>query len=159
MNYNIDEDVKAKIDSEVEKQAKSDAPEINVVNYDNDHGSLLSEEKLRVNILNESIESAKKIYETNQKHEKEKAIWRRFFICLLSGLLLASLIFGGILIYNERISDFQLSILAGSILAEIFSMLFFMIKYVHTDLYLETFKTVTQNLLDYLIQDKGGKGD
>jgi len=34
-----------------------------------------------------------------------------------------------------------------------------MIKYVHNDLYLETFKTVTQKLLDYLIQDKGGKGN
>jgi len=32
-----------------------------------------------------------------------------------------------------------------------------LIKYVHNDLYLETFKTVTQKLLDYLIQDKGGK--
>jgi len=153
-----------KIASEIKEQAESAVmPE--TITVDHDGGQELyvrmpsfSEEKLRIVILIESIEAARKIYVTNQEHEREKAIWRRFFIGLLSVLLLASLVYGGVLICRGEITDFQLSILAGSILAEIFSILFFMVKYVHTDLYLKTFKTVTSKLLDYLVQDKGGKG-
>jgi len=161
LDYKFNE---GKISSEIAKQAESVVPETITVDYDGGQElyariTSLGEEQLRVNILGESIKSAKKIYETNQEHEKEKAIWRRVFIALTSCMLLASLVFGGILIWMDRISDFQLGVLGGSVLAELFSVLFFMIKYVHTDLYLKTFKTVTKSLLDYLIQDKGKKDD
>ena len=143
MDYNVKED---KIAEQVEKQSDS---------YISENDRI--EQELRIKILTHALETANKIINFNERHEKQKYFWRKFFIGFLCILLVCSLIFTGVFLYKEKLSDFQLSILAGSILAEIFAMIFFMIKYAHNDLYLDTFKTVTQNLLDYLIQDKDKK--
>ena len=115
-----------------------------------------TEAQLRADILVAAIDNAKKIYEVNQRHEEKKSKWRAFFIIAISIILFASLIFIGISLWKGKLSDVAISACFVNVFVNVFAILFFMIKYVHNDLYLETFKTTTQKLLDYLIQDKNG---
>jgi len=145
LDYNIKKD---KITEQVEEQSDSFVSE-----------NEKNEQKIRIEILTHALNTANRIINFNEEHEKKKSFWRGFFIIFLCIILVSSLALAGIFLYIEKLSDFQLSILSGSILAEIFAMIFFMVKYVHNDLYLDTFTTVTQKLLDYLIQDKSPKED
>ena len=140
MDYKIDTD---KITAQVEKQIEEFVSKREK-----------SEKDLRKDILNSALKTANTINEFNMQLETKKHTWRKFFIiffCILLSVSFGTIV---ILLIFGKISDLQLSVLTSSILAEIFAILFFMVKYVHNDLYLETFKTVTQKLLDYLIQDK-----
>ena len=145
MDYNIRED---KITEKVEEQAGRYIPV-----------EARSEKELRIEILSHALNTANKIIGFNEKHEKQKHFWRKFFIISFCSLLLVSFMSMVVLLSMEKISDLQLGVLTGSVLAEIFAIIFFMIKYVHSDLYLDTFKTVTQNLLEYLIKDKEPRDD
>jgi hypothetical protein len=123
--------------------------------------SVLSEDALRVQILLAAIESSNNIYKLNQYNENSKRKWRKFFIVFCCVILVFSLIFVFKMIYLSAIKQVTLSTEALAamftyIIANLFSILFFMIKYVHNDKYLETFKIVTHKLLDYLIADKNG---
>lgn len=116
-----------------------------------------NETELRIDILNSALNTANKIIAFNIEHENKKHHWRKVFMIFFCSLLAASFAVISTLLFMEKISDVQLTVLASSILAEIFAIVFFMVKYVHNDMYLKTFKTVTQKLLDYLIEDKGKK--
>ena len=143
MDYNIQVD---KITEQVEEQSIKYIPK-----------SEKGEQELRIEILSHALKTANRIIDFNERHERQKHFWRKFFIISFCFLLLISFGIVVILLCLEKLSDLQLSVLIGNVIVEIFAIIFFMIKYVHNDLYLDTFKTVTQNLLDYLIRDKGEK--
>jgi len=134
------------INDQIQGQAELFVPEIKE-----------SEQEVRVKILNKVSDFALEIMEINKAHEERKSAWRNFFILFLCSLLLLSITTAVILIVTEKISDYQLGVLVGIVIAELLSILVLMIKYVNNDLYLKTFKTVTEGLLDYLMQEKSKK--
>jgi len=140
LDYKYDTD---KIAEQVEKQID------NFVSKDE-----RTEKDLRKDILNSALKTANTINEFNMQLETKKHFWRKFFMIFFCSMLFVSFVAIVGLLICGKITDLQLGVLTSSMLAEIFAIVFFMVKYVHNDLYLETFKTVTQKLLDYLIQDK-----
>ncbi len=121
------------------------------------------EAKIRVEILDSTLDSANAIYKLVDKEEKSKAKWRTFFILSFSIMLFLSLIFISTMTVLDSIGMVVLSyeLVIGvfvNIFADIFSILYFMLKYINNSQYLESFRTTSHKLLDYLVQDKATNG-
>jgi hypothetical protein len=134
-----------KIEEQIEEQSEKYIPKAEK-----------SEQEMRVDILAHALNTANRMIDFNEKHEVQKSKWRTIFIALFCVLLIVSFGVTVLLLFLGKLSDLQLSVLVVNLIIEVLAIIFFMIRYVHNDLYLDTFKTVTQKLLDYLIQDKGG---
>lgn len=117
----------------------------------------ITEDKVRIEILLSAVKSADRVYDINTKNEHKKAFWRGFFIIFLSALLGVSLTAIGVMLFLEKLDTPALIACLSYVVANIVALLHYMVKYAHNDLYLETFKTVTQKLLDYLIEDKNSQ--
>lgn len=118
-----------------------------------------TEEEVRLEILISSTENAASIYSAMLKEEESKGRWRTRFILFFSIMLVVATAFTGVLVYaiavgKATVPTELLIAIFTYIFANIFSILFFMVKYVSNNQHLETFNTVTKKLLDYLIQDK-----
>lgn len=122
----------------------------------------LTDEELRRNILKTTLDRANSIYIDISNKEQSKNKWRTFFIVLCCSLLVISLILVFVLIFlsGQRMLYVEKEIIIALltyIVANFFTILIFMIKYVHSSQYLETFRTVTYKLLDYVLADKNGR--
>ncbi|WP_369282174.1 hypothetical protein [Oscillibacter sp. GMB15532] len=121
-----------------------------------------SESDLRVKILLSALESSNSIYKLSLDNENTKKDWRKRFIIFSWTTLSLSLVAVFALVFLDSFKVIQVSPAAlvsifTYIIANLFTALFYMIRYVHNDQYLETFKVVTHKLLDYLLADKNGK--
>jgi hypothetical protein len=116
-------------------------------------------DELHRDIIIKSSETANSISESIIKNEKSKNFWRVFFIIFFSVLLIFTLVVIFTLIYLDAngiiiISDAVIISLLTYVIANIFSILYFMVKYVNNSEYLKLFKNVTQKMLEYIIQHK-----
>jgi len=119
----------------------------------------LNQDELKLKILKDSLKIATEIYEFSQQEEKRKAKWREVFFKLLSILICITVAVVIALPFLEargvvNVPNVLLIGLFASIIAEIFALLGFMIRYINDSQYLESFKTITHKLLDYLVADK-----
>jgi len=119
-----------------------------------------TEESLRIEILKSSLERSIEIHKAIGETEKSKATQRTFFIGFFSKSLTYSLIFMALLIFLDSVcKSVSLSVeivIAAftTIIANIFAVLFFMVKYTNDSAYLKAFRTISHKLLDYLVNDK-----
>ena len=121
------------------------------------------ENSIRMAILQSSLDNANDVYKQIIAEEKTKNIWRKFFILFFSILLAIALAFIGILTTLDSLGIVALSTelvvgIFAYIFADIFSIIYFMLKYINDPQYLKSFEATTHKLLDYLIQDKATGG-
>lgn len=121
--------------------------------------SIVSAEDVSLKILRSASNNANQIYECVISEEKSKIKWRKFFILFFSALLVLSLAAISYLIWGSAlsilvISDELIIALLVYVIANILSILYFMVRYINNNQYLEMFKIVTHKMLDYIIQDK-----
>ena len=124
-----------------------------------DEGGEKNEADLRIEILQFALDNANSIYKLSSKEESSKAKWRTFFILFFSGLLFITVTCTLVLLVVDAMGLVSVStaLVIGiftSIVAEIFSILHFTLKYINNTQYLESFSTISHKLLDYLVQDK-----
>lgn len=146
----------AKAEDELVKEYEKNADYPNFAAY---AAANKTEEEVRLEILISSTENAASIYSAMLKEEESKGRWRTRFILFFSLMLVVATVFTGVLVYaiavgKATVPTELLIAIFTYIFANIFSILFFMVKYVSNNQHLETFNTVTKKLLDYLIQDK-----
>lgn len=130
--------------------------------YDKDNSEdnkCANKNDIQLSILENCASSRNDIYERMQKEEDDKSKQRLKFIKFFKNLLVISLIFIGTLISLDGFGIIELATemviaLFAYVIANIFSILFIMLKYVTKNNYLETFKVVTHKLLDYIVMDK-----
>ena len=116
-----------------------------------------TEQDVRIKAVNKIIDFAATVSEMNKSNEEEKEKWRKFFIRAFSVLFVISLIaVVGLSFYGE-LSDVQLGIFVSGLIAEIVAIIILMVKYSCNNMYLETFKTITDGLIKYLIETKEDK--
>jgi len=118
-----------------------------------------SERAIRLKMLITASDNANTIFTLVTDEEKLKIKWRKFFIVFFSILLVISILFVWVLIIlnSKNILYVSTQILMGLfvyIIANIFSILYFMLKYINNNQYLEMFKTVTHKMLDFLSENK-----
>ena len=124
-----------------------------------------SENDVRVLILKSSIDNANTIYNLCREEERNKEKWRSHFIKFFSVLLVCTVIFLFTMIVLDGCGVIKLSteLVIGifvKLFADILAILYFMIQYINNSRTLESFKTISHKLLDYLIQDKAtGNGN
>ncbi|MCL2874271.1 MAG: hypothetical protein FWE29_04985 [Defluviitaleaceae bacterium] len=121
-----------------------------------------SESELKMQILQDSLSIANKIYKLNEEEENEKKKWRAEFIRFICWLLSITIAVAFVLLILDAIGCISIStVLMISIftvvVAEICALLAFMVKYINNTQYLQSFETITHKLLDYLVKDKAAK--
>ena len=107
-------------------------------------------------MLLSAAESANIVCKKILEEEERKTIWRKYFIIFLSSLLVISVGFIGFIIVSTsvEVSDELIIALLVYIVANIFSLLYFMVKYITDNKYIDMYKTTYHKILDFLIQDK-----
>ena len=123
-----------------------------------------TEEEIRLDILETSSNNANNIYSAITKEEEDKRAHRHKFINFFKTLLIWSLVVILILIILSSCGILHIPLqvfvcLFVYIIANIFSILYIMVKYINNNQYLELFKTVTSTMLTYLIEDKQSKSN
>lgn len=149
--------------NELEELKKNPATELketyNEGKAEEDIFSLSTDAEIRRRILQATLSSANSIYAEVARKEKSKNKWRAFFIVFCCLLLTLTLFFVGFIIIVNGMGKLSVEkeiiiALLTYIVANFFTILIFMVKYVHSSQYLETFRTVTHKLLDYVLADK-----
>lgn len=121
-----------------------------------------SKEDIKLEILTSCANNSYLIYDKIKEEEDDKKINRKCFIYLFISLLFITLGLTFILIILKAIKIFDISdtIIIGLltyIIANIFTILIIIVRYVHDSKYLEMFNTVTQSMLNFLVEDKDKK--
>lgn len=128
------------------------------LNEKNDNKEL-SENDIRINILQSSVENANQIYQSMKAEEAKKSKSRSLCLFLFLFILGLSVVSTFVLVFLDCFNVIQLDIqvlitISTYIIANIFAILVTFVKYINNNQYLEMFKTVTHKLLDYLVADK-----
>lgn len=113
-------------------------------------------ERTKLNMLVSAADCANKVADKILCEEAAKDQWREFFIIFLSVLLGISLLFIGYLILHKElgVSESLIISLLIYVVANVFSLLFFMVKYITSNKYMYMFKITYHKILDFIIQDK-----
>lgn len=109
-------------------------------------------------ILSSAIRVSNKINESMITEEKAKRNMRIWLLVFLVLILMVSVAYVAWLIYQKGIGKIHISdgIIYGFftyIIAEVFAILRVMTKYISENMLLNTFGSVTQKLLDFLVND------
>jgi hypothetical protein len=106
-------------------------------------------------ILSESLNRASQVFELMNDDEKDKARWRKALITFSLISLGAAIVFSLVVIVLDACAVIELSdtVTIGFftyIIVNLFSLTYFMAKYITDNKYLETFRAITDPLLNYL---------
>jgi hypothetical protein len=159
----LDDDVLKKIEDSVkrESQERDDSKEVSVSNVLDAATAPKRklESEIKLDILESSSNHANKIYEFITQEEDEKKRRRGEFIKFFKHLLVISLLVILALIILDAANFIHIAkeIFICTflyVIANIFTILFIMTKYINNSQYLDMFKAVTNTMLNYLIEDK-----
>ena len=114
-----------------------------------------SEADIRKAMLKGIAVNSNKIYDLIEAEEESKKTWRKKFMNTFVRLLIFSVVFVVIMTILDSLCliNLKTEIIIGFfvyIIANIFTAIYLSIKYINTSQYLNLFKTVSSNLLDYL---------